>query len=98
MALPRYGTDAAGANTYVEVIAACTDPEYWNMLSVWCATQDAIISLDAGTTDHIFVDAGTAKATYCLGPRTSAVHAKNETADANYATLFVQVWLDPSRL
>ena len=97
MALPTYGTDAAGANTYVEVIAARTDPEVYNMLRVWCATQDAILSLDGGTTDHIYVVAGIAPETISLPNRSASIQAKNAAAGLNYATLFVQVWFDPSR-
>lgn len=89
---PEYGTDAAGENAYADVIAA-TAREHTN-LSVHCATQDAIVSLDGGTTDHIYVVA--AAAPLCLSgiciPKGAAIQGKNAGAGANYATLSVTVW------
>ena len=89
---PEYGTDAAGEDTYANVIAT-TSREHHN-ISAYCATKSAIISLDGGTTGHIFVVAG-APPVQINGisiPKGAAIQAKNAAAGNNYATLSVVVW------
>jgi len=89
---PAKGYDAAGADAYTDLIAA-TAREYHN-LSVYCATKHAIVSLDGGTTENIFLVAG-APPTVLHGisiPKGAAIQAKNETAGQNYATLALTVW------
>ena len=90
--MPTYGTDAAGANAYVEIVAAPPGNRRYRNIRIWCATNDAIVSLDAGTTGHIYVVAGTPVQLEGLGPISAAIHAKNATGGSNYANLFVQVW------
>ena len=90
--LPTLGTDAAGADAYAAVIAAPTAPKVYRNLVAVCATQNAILSLDAGTTDQVFVVAGAAPVRFDGLWITKAIHAKNATGGSNYANLAVMVW------
>jgi hypothetical protein len=93
MAVPTYGIDATGQDAYATVIAAQTEPGQYNYFWATCATQNAILSFDAGTTDHVLIPAGDV-VTLPI-PRTGcAVKAKNATAGLNYATLVVNISLD----
>ena len=90
--LPEKGIDAAGENTYADVIAA-TARECSN-ISVSVSTEDAIVSLDGGTTEHIYVAADAAP--FVLAnvniPAGSQIQGKNAGAGSNYANLIVHVW------
>lgn len=95
---PIYGIDATGADTYVELIASPRDPanefenkEYTNII-VFCATQDAIVSLDGGTTGQIYVKAGAEPMQLNNIKITAAVQGKNAGAGSNYANLVAIVW------
>ena len=89
---PEYGADAAGENTYANVIAA-TKRQCTNLM-VACATQDAIVSLDGGTTDHIYVVAGAQPLTLngIVIPKGAAIQGKNAASGSNYANLNVTIW------
>ena len=88
---PVLGTDATGADTYVLVVAAPPGNRRYRHLSARCSTNSAIISLDAGTTDHLYLLAGVSMDIDGLDIR-GAVHAKNAVAASNYASLYVAVW------
>ena len=93
MAVPTYGTDATGANTYVAVIAAQTTSDWWNRGYAWCSTNGALLSFDAGTTGHVPIPAGTAPIPFSMPKGTkSAVYAANLVTDSNYANLYVCVY------
>ncbi len=87
----RTGFDAAGQDTYENVIQA-TGREYFN-LSARCETQDAVLSLD-GSTDQITVCAGdppvVVRGVYI--PQNTWIKAKNRTGGSNYANLAVNIW------
>lgn len=89
---PEKGVDAVGENTYANVIAA-TARECTSIMCE-CATNDAIVSLDGGTTEHIIVVAG-ADPIVLHGmsiPAGAAIQGKNETTNSNYATLRIHIW------
>jgi len=89
--LPEMGTDAAGENTYANVINGIA--RECHNLSVYCATNPAIVSLDGGTTDHLYVNAGEQFVFHGLViPKGAVIQAKNGTAGSNYATLSLAVW------
>ena len=89
--VPEMGTDAAGADTYADVINGIA--RECNSISVYCATHPAIISMDDGTTDNLFVAAGVQFVFHGLViPKGAVIQAKNGTAGSNYATLSVAVW------
>ena len=89
--LPEMGTDAVGADTYANVINGTA--RQCQSLSAYCATQDAILSLDGGTTDHLYLQAGVQKVFHGLViPEGAVIQAKNASAGNNYATLSVAVW------
>jgi len=90
--MPTYGTDAAGADTYVEVLAAPAGNRRYTSVRLWCATKDAIVSLDGGTTDHVFLVAGVPIQLEGVGPITGAIQAKNAVSGQNYATLYAMAW------
>lgn len=94
---PIYGKDATGANTYAEIIASpraageYENKEYNNLIA-FCATKDAIISIDGGTTDNIYVGAGLAPIKLTGLNITQAIKGKNGVTDQNYANLVIIVW------
>ena len=90
--VPSYGFDVAGANAYATVITTPNDGQTRSNLFVSCDTNNAIVSLNAGTTDHLPVLAGQPLLfeELLLSPNT-AIQAKNMTAGANYANLVIVV-------
>ena len=88
---PVHGTDATGADTYVEIIAAPTGHRRYRHLVAHCLTQPAIISIDGGTTEHLYVPAGVNVAMNDVDIR-GAVHAKNAVGGSNYIKIHVSVW------
>ena len=89
---PEYGTDATGANTYANVIAAAA--RECHNIELICTTNDAIVSLDGGTSDNIYVVAGTTPKTLtgvCI-PKGAVIQGKNATTDSNYANLRIHIW------
>jgi len=89
--LVRGTEDEIGADTYTTIITpatACT-----HILIGLKGTNDAIISLDNGVTEHMVVFGGEAVAldgiTISAGV---AIRAKNKTAGSNYTNLNISVW------
>ncbi len=98
MALPTYGADATGADSYTEVIAArSSDTDAYNYAVAWCSTYGAILSFDGGTTDHVALQAGAAPLKIEFDNKTGAVHAKNASAGQNYTNLYVVIGNDRGR-
>lgn len=95
--IPTYGKDATGQNAYAQIIASprgsgtYENKMYTNML-VWCATNDAIVSIDGGASDDIYVSAGKEPMRLDGLTITKSVQAKNATGGSNYANLVVIVW------
>jgi hypothetical protein len=88
---PVHGTDVTGADTYVALIAAAGGNRLYRRLVASVDTKAALLSFDAGTTEHVCVP--------ITGPLvmhdvriSGAIHGKNETAGQNYANLHVTVW------
>lgn len=91
--LPIMGTDATGADTYATVTGLNGIARQCQCISVYCATNPAIISLDGGTTDHIFVNAGEQFVFPAVViPAGAVIQAKNGSAGNNYASLSISVW------
>jgi len=88
----EYGTDVAGADAYASVIASTTRECQNIMLEV--ATKDAIVSLDGGTTGHIYVVAGAAPIVLngVSIPKGADIQGKNAAAGQNYANLRIHIW------
>jgi hypothetical protein len=85
---PSCGWIVAGSDTYVTIIAARTGTDYYNTLSIICGTNPAIISLDGGTTDNLYIPA--AVWVDLPVPRLQgAIAAKNAGAGNAYANLYV---------
>lgn len=99
MSMPAYGVDEAAEtdDTYAEVIAARTGNEVYNYAIAWCSTKDALISLDAGTTDHFPVKADQAPMRVDFDRRSKAVHGKNLKATEDYTYLYVIIGYDPAK-
>ena len=89
MGLPTYGTDATGEDTYAAVVAAPSGLDSYNYIVAWCSTKSAIVSLDAGTTGHIYLLCDKDPQTFHFSPIKSAIHAKNATAGQNYANIYI---------
>jgi len=86
---PVYGESGTGANTYTEIIAARAGGDDFNFLICWCATQDALVSLDDGTTDNFPIPAGKEPMMVPVGRVSASIQAKNRTADSNYESLVI---------
>ena len=94
--MPQIFYDAAANadDTYYDlgtVLRECTS------MSVACATKDAIVSLNGGVTDHLYVrNTGGADAPLILTglhiPAGAVISAKNEAANNDYASLYISVW------
>lgn len=85
------GSDATGADTYATVVtpsAAATHIKITNE-----GVFPAIISLNAGATDHIFIS-GQSEVVLDAVTITNAVaiQAKNGTAGSNYTGLYITIW------
>ena len=89
--LPVHGTDAEGADTYVELIAAAPGNREYRHLIAIASTFPAMLSLDGGVTDHVWVPAGGG---VCLDDVqiTKSVQGKNGGAGNKYSALHVMVW------
>ena len=89
---PVIGRDAAGADTYVTVIAsaATTERKYTHIVAS-VSTYGATLSFDGGTTESVDVPAGGGVGMDDV-EITGAVQAKNETAGSNYTKLSISVW------
>lgn len=89
---PTVGFDATGADAYAALATPIAAPTvaYTRLVAV-VQTNPAILSFDAGTTDHAVVSPGAA--TVLDGVEiTGAIQAKNAVAGSNFANLGVTVW------
>ena len=91
---PIIGTDILGQNAYANIIASprgAGDGENKEYVKIWawCSTNDAIISLDGGDTDNVYVPAGKEPIIVDKVKITQAIQAKNATGGSNYANLVV---------
>lgn len=86
----RYAIKATGTDGYTEVISVAPGNRQYTHLYLYCETKDAIISLDGGLSDHIYLRAGT----HFPWPDISftTVHAKNAATGQNFANLTVHAW------
>jgi len=87
-----FQTDAEGADAYATVVTAPDRVCHYARIQL-DAGHDAIVSLDGGTTDHLFVKANSqeALAGLTIGPGAS-IQGKNAAAGDNYTNLRVTVW------
>ena len=90
---PVMDTEAAGTDAYEDVLLVTSDGEVRTNLTAVCATFPAMISLDDGVTDHIYVPVGvqvTLKDLYI--PAGMQITGKNGTPASNYTKLYISVW------
>ena len=91
--LPTYGHDAIAAldDSYDKVLDAPARETHYAHISV--GANGAIVSFDAGTTDHIAIPADTNWLLEGLIiPASAEIHGKNLTAGSDYADLRISVW------
>lgn len=87
----EYGIDAAGADTYTTIVTASADREHVSISLQ--GSNDAIVSLDGGTTDHIYVPANSMLVMdSVLIANADDVQGKNATPGSNYTNLAVTIW------
>jgi hypothetical protein len=88
----EFQTDAAGADAYATVLTTPNRVCHYLIFQL-DPGNDAILSLDGGTTDHFFV---TANQIYALDglniPAGSVIQAKNAVGGSNYTNLRISVW------
>jgi hypothetical protein len=88
---PQYGTDAAGADFYATVITTTAAKKHLYIVNA--GTFPAIISLDSGVTDHLYIP-GNSAATFdqiTIGNSIN-IQAKNGTIGSNYTNLYLTTW------
>ena len=89
--LPTYGTDAAGQDGHAKVLD-CPDRVTQHLMA-FAEANGAVLSLDGGTTDHVYVPADGGVALDGLAiPAGAEIHAKNAETGNDYANLRVMVW------
>lgn len=90
--LPIYAVDAAAETDDSYATLITTTRECHNMLAQ-VETNDAIVSFDGGTTDHLYLTAGTV---YHLSglviPNGAVIQGKNGVAESDYDNLRIMVW------
>jgi len=89
---PTFGYDATGADAYAALATPIAAPTVaYTRLVAACATHPAVLSFDAGVTDHAGVVPGAT--TILEGVEiTGAIQAKNANAGSNFTNLVVMVW------
>ena len=92
LSLPdKYALKATGADAYAKVITPSEDKSHIMIYNA--GTHGAVISLDAGTTDHIPVPGqSTLTLNYIRIEEGVEIHAKNLTRGSNFTNLYVMVW------
>ena len=86
-----YGTDATGADTYVTVVTASSAKTHIYILLG--GSNDAIVSVDSGTTDAIYVPANSGLLLDDINIANGAtVQAKNASAGNNYTNIRITIW------
>jgi len=89
--LPAFGTDAAGQDAHAKVLDCPS--RVTHHLIAFAEINAAILSLNGGTTDHVYVPAGGGVALDGLAiPASAEVHAKNAVGGSDYANLRLMVW------
>lgn len=85
------GIDAVGADAYATVVTPSADATHIKVNLD--GSNDAIISLDAGTTDHIYITAGEVATLDQIAITSgTAIQAKNATPGSNYTNLTITIW------
>lgn len=86
-----YGIDAAGADTYTTIVTA--DAERHHISISLQGENDAIVSLDGGTTNSFYIPAGSSHVfDNVLISDTANVQGKNADAGNNYTKLSITIW------
>lgn len=84
------GLDATGQDAYATVKTPSADATH---ILVSCGSNGAIISLDAGTSDHFSVQPNMVLALDAVTITSGvAIQAKNLTGGSNYTNLSVSIW------
>ena len=85
------GSDATGQDAYATVKTPTADATH--IMILLKGTNDAIVSLDAGVTDHIPVAAGSIVILDNVAITSGvAIQAKNATGGSNYTGLSISIW------
>lgn len=85
------GTDATGQDAYATILTSVAAATH--ISASLEGTDNAIISVDAGTTDHILVPANSIVTLDGLAiAATTAVQAKNAAASMDYTNLNITIW------
>jgi len=85
------GTDAVGTDAYATIVTPTADATQLHVTLQ--GSNDAIISLDGGTTDHFYI-AAQSTSTFDNVKIQNAVdiQAKNAVGGSNYANLAITIW------
>jgi len=90
-AIQAKGTDATGTDAYATVVTSVAAASH--IMIVLQGSNDAIVSIDAGTTDSIPVPAGSIVVLDNVTiAATTAIQAKNASAGNNYTNLDLTIW------
>jgi len=85
------GIDAVGANSYTTVVTASSNATHMKVSLE--GSNGAIISIDSGTTDGIYIPANSAWVFDQVAIASGAtVQGKNATPGSNYTKLAITIW------
>lgn len=86
-----YGRDTTGQDAYATILTPSRNCKH--IAIILEGANDAIVSIDAGTTDHLYLTANTALAfdDYLISSGV-AIQAKNASAGNNYENLTIFIW------
>ena len=85
------GSDATGQDAYATIKTPTADASH--ILISLKGNNDAVVSLDNGVTDHIFVPGGAIIALDNVSITSGvAIQAKNATGGSNYTSLSISIW------
>ena len=93
--LPAAGMDANGQNDYAKVLDAPARVTHFLFVACEDANAGVTISLDGGSTDHLYLPGGAQHGVVLGGlniPASAEVHAKNTDANEHYIDLSIAVW------
>lgn len=86
-----YGVDATGQDAYATVLTVSGAKNHLFVQNT--GTHPTILSLNSGTTDHLFIAGNTAAMFDNIAIADAAtIQAKNGTAGSNYTGLYLSIW------
>ena len=88
---PQYGVDATGQDAYATIVTASGAKTHLYVSNA--GTHPVILSINGGTTDHLYLQGATSHVFDSIAIiATAVIQAKNGAAGSNYTNLTVTIW------